>query len=72
MIGISSSGWNQGLRVYTVLAHIDLRGDKLWIQHDNTESGIATDLVAAGIPKQQIILGFRPPEVRQYTEFAVA
>jgi hypothetical protein len=36
------------------------------------EVGIATELVEAGVPKEQIVLGFRPPEMRQYTEFAVA
>ncbi|MBW4613697.1 MAG: XisI protein [Desmonostoc vinosum HA7617-LM4] len=35
------------------------------------EEGVANDLVAAGIPKQQIVLGFRPPEQRKFTEFAI-
>ena len=43
---------------------------KLWIQHDGTEEGVALDLVAAGIPKEQIVLGFRPLSERKYTEFA--
>jgi hypothetical protein len=37
-----------------------------------TEEGIANDLVAAGIPKGHIILGFKAPEIRKYTEFAVS
>lgn len=65
-------GWDNGMRVYSVLAHVDLRDDKVWVQHDNTEAGIATELTMAGIPKQQIVLGFRPPDVRQFTEYAVA
>lgn len=65
-------GWDNGLRVHSVLAHIDLRGEKVWVQHDNTEVGIATELAAAGIPKAHIVLGFRPPEVRPYTEYASA
>ncbi len=44
---------------------------KVWIQHDGTEEGIANDLVAAGVPKAHIILGFKAPEIRKYTEFAV-
>ena len=39
---------------------------------DGTEHGIAVDLTAAGIPKEYIVLGFREPELRQYTEYAVA
>jgi hypothetical protein len=65
-------GWDSGMRVYAVLAHIQLRDAKVWIEHDNTEDGIATELSAAGIPKDQIVLGFRPPEIRPYTEYAVA
>lgn len=30
---------------------------------------MATDLLAAGVPKEDIVLGFRHPQVRQYTEF---
>lgn len=65
-------GWDSGMRVYAVLVHIDVIGEKVWIQHDNTEDGIATELVQAGIPKERIVLGFRSPDVRQYTDFAVA
>lgn len=65
-------GWDSGMRVYSVLVHIDVFGDKIWIQQDNTEDGVATELVQAGIPKERIVLAFRPPEVRQYTAFAVA
>jgi hypothetical protein len=45
---------------------------KCWIQRDGTETGIAHDLEAAGIPKDRIVLGFRPPEVRPLTGYAVA
>ena len=32
--------------------------NKIWIQHDGTEIGIAKELVALGISKQDIVLGF--------------
>lgn len=44
----------------------------LWIQLDGTEDGIAGDLLAAGIPKDRIVLGFKSPDSRQHTGFAVA
>jgi hypothetical protein len=28
-------------------------------------------LVAAGAPREDIVLGFQPPQVRQYTDYAV-
>jgi hypothetical protein len=37
-----------------------------------TEEGVVTDLVEAGIPANEIVLGFRHPKLRQYTDFAVA
>jgi hypothetical protein len=43
----------------------------IWIQCDDTQEGIANDLLEAGIPKEDIVLGFRHPKVRPYTGFAV-
>jgi hypothetical protein len=57
--------------VHHPLVHIDIVADTLWIQSDNTEHGIAPELVQAGIPKSSIGLAFRPPEVRQHTDYAV-
>ena len=64
-------GWDDG-RVHGCLVHVDLIDGKCWIQRDGTEDGIALDLEAAGIPKNHIVLAFRPPEVRPYTGYAVA
>jgi hypothetical protein len=58
--------------VHGCLVHIDILDGKLWIQRDGTEQGIATELVAAGIPKDAIVLAFHPPEIRPHTEYAVA
>jgi hypothetical protein len=65
-------GWNAGKRVHFSLVHIDIVDGKVWIEKDNTEGGIASELVQGGIPKPQIVLAFRPPEVRKHTEYAVA
>jgi hypothetical protein len=45
---------------------------KIWIQHDGTEIGIAKELVALGISKQDIVLGFQPLYKRPHTEYAVS
>jgi hypothetical protein len=65
-------GWDRGRRVHGSLVHIDIIDGKIWIQRDGTEDGIANELVSAGIPRDHIVLGFRPAEVRPFTEFAVA
>ena len=58
--------------VHGCLIHVEIIDDKIWIQRDGTEYGIANELVDAGIPKDKIVLGFKSPEMRQYTEFAAA
>ena len=65
-------GWDGEQRVHGSVVHIDIINDKVWIQRDGTEQGIAEELVAAGIPRDHIVLAFRPPDLRQYTGYAVA
>ena len=63
-------GWDGQIRVHSSIIHIDIIGDRIWIQHDRTSPGIAEDLLEAGIPREAIVLGFRPTYVRPYTGFA--
>lgn len=64
-------GWESQRRVYGCAIHIDIKDDKVWIQQDGTEVGVANELVEMGIPKQDIVLGYKSPSIRKYTEFAV-
>ncbi len=64
-------GWLDEKRLYGVVLHVDIIGDKIWIQQDGTEVGIANELVELGVPHQDIVLGFDPPTMRQYTDFAI-
>ncbi len=68
---VMTLGWEGEKRVHGCIIHIEIIDEKIWIQRDGTEYGIANELVAAGIPKSQIVLAFHPQDVRQYTEFAV-
>ena len=65
-------GWSGGRRVNHVYLHVQLTGEKIWVEEDWTEDGIAEELVRAGVPREDIVLGFQPPERRHLTEFAVA
>ncbi len=65
-------GWEGHRYEHGCTAHIDIIDGKIWIQRDGTEDGIALDLENAGIPKTSIVLGFKPPEVRPMTGYAVA
>jgi hypothetical protein len=64
-------GWENQKRVHGCLVHISIINDKIWIQRDGIEEGIANELVVAGIPKDKIVLAFKPEYIRPYTEFAV-
>lgn len=64
-------GWYGDEYVHHTPIHIDIIDNKIWIQYDDTEEGVATDLLEAGVPKDNIVLGFRPPKIRSYTEFGV-
>lgn len=55
-----------------LLAHLEIRNGKIWILTDNTEEGVATDLMRQGVSNQQIVLAFHPPAIREIGEFAVA
>ena len=65
-------GWYENEYIHHAPIHIDIIDDKIWVQYDDTEEGVATALLEAGVPKSGIVLGFRPPKVRPYTEFAVS
>ena len=64
------SGWKGNQRVHSLLIHIEIIGDKVLIQEDNTEEGVAADLEKYGVSKSDIVLGFQPPSLRPYTEYA--
>lgn len=65
-------GWNGDKYLHATPIHIDLINNKIWIQYDDTEEGVASDLLENGVPKEDIILGFRHPKVRPHTGFAIA
>jgi hypothetical protein len=64
-------GWFDEQRIYGCILHLDICNDKIWIQHDGTEGGIALELIDRGVPKKDIVLGFHSPFKRQFTDFAV-
>lgn len=67
------AGWLGDKYIHHAIIPVSFLDNKIWIHCDNTEEGIATELVGlvgAGVFKGSIVLGFRSPEVRQDTEFA--
>lgn len=69
---IISEGWSDEERIHHIVIHLEIINDKIWIQADNTDVVIARELESHGIPKSDIVLGFRSPSVRPLTQYAVA
>ena len=67
---LNTVGWNGKERIWHTIVYVRLREGKIWIEVDNLEDGIASDLVEAGVPKNDIVLAFHHPSLRPLTEFA--
>jgi hypothetical protein len=68
---VMNVGWDGHRRVYGCVLHLDIQAGKIWIQQNMTEMRIGQKLMELGVEKEDIVLGFQPPELRQYTEYAV-
>src|SRR5947209_2600478 len=64
-------GWDGERRVHGSVIHIDISDGKIWIQHDGTNRPVAEELIAAGVPREDIVLAFHPAELRPLTGFGV-
>ena len=65
-----SHHWQDKKYIHRSPIHMEVIDGKIWIQHDDTEDGVADDLLWAGVPREDIVLGFRHPEMRIHTGFA--
>jgi hypothetical protein len=67
-----SIGWMQEERVSGATLLLRIKDGKIRVEEDWTDAPIVDDLIAAGVPKEDIVLAFHPPEVRSSTDYAVA
>ncbi|MEG3438540.1 XisI protein [Pannus brasiliensis CCIBt3594] len=65
-------GWKNGKRIKAISVYVRVKNDRIYIEEDWTEEGIATELLHLGIPTSDIVLAFQPPDARQFTEFSIA
>ncbi len=69
---IMQVGWAHGRRVHGGVVHIDVRPDRIYVEHNGTDIDVVEMIQKAGVPDNEIVLGWHPPHMRQYTEFALA
>ena len=65
-------GWDGYKRIHSAVLHFDIIDGKIWIQQDQTEYGIANDLVDMGVPKSDIVLGYMSLKRRKEFDYALA
>jgi hypothetical protein len=65
-------GWENDRYFFNPLFHLHIANGKIWLQQNNTEWRIADELIKLGIKREDIVLGFVEPNLRQYSEFAMA
>ncbi len=63
-------GWDNNRRVQKTALHLRIKDGKIWIEADETDQGFANVLLRAGVPRQDIVLAFHPPELRRLSEFS--
>jgi hypothetical protein len=64
-------GWHDEQRIHGCSLHLDIKEGKIWIQHNGTEDPLAHELVALGVPKEDMVLGFQASYKRPFTGFGV-
>lgn len=65
-----STGWINNHYLFGPIFHFDIINEKIWMQCNNTEREVVDELMAAGVEKLDIVLGFVPQEARHYLGFA--
>ncbi len=65
--------WQGGQFFYNILLHFHINPDtgNIWVQQNNTDLPLDEAFEAMGIPKNNLVLGFRPQEIRAYSDYAV-
>lgn len=69
---IMTIGW-QGVKfVHDCPMHFDVINNKIWVQQNMTEWDIGKMLEEQGVTKQEIVVGFLTPFLRETTGYAIA
>jgi len=64
-------GWKNDRRVQAISVYIRIKNEKIYIEEDWTEEGMANELLRKNVSKEDIVLAFHDPESRKLTDFAV-
>ena len=63
-------GWEDKKQIQHIIIYLTIKNGKIWVEEDATDLCIVDDLLSAGIPQNDIVLGVHHPSKRVFTEFA--
>jgi hypothetical protein len=64
-------GWSRQHYHFGPTISMQIKRGKVWIHHNGTEFNLAQELMELGVAKSDIVLGWQPPEIRKFTDYAV-
>jgi hypothetical protein len=50
--GLIDVGWSNTGRVHAIIFHLRIEANKVWVEWDGIETGVAQELVDVGIPEE--------------------
>ena len=62
-------GWKDKKRTHSILLHLDIINEKIWVQENNTEIQIGLELINRGVLREDIILAFHYPGDWKFTDY---
>lgn len=67
------TGWYDSHYIHSVIFHFQIKNNgKIWLLINNSDILVADELMKRSVPASDIVLGFQPANVRQFTGFATA
>lgn len=69
---VMTIGWEDGRFVHDCPMHFDIKDGKIWLQRNQTEWMFEEWFDKYGITKDEVVLGFLSPKMREYSDFAIA
>ncbi len=65
-------GWSNDQNLYSIIAHIAIVDQKIWIYMNNTEFNFEEELTEQGVSKEDIIFAEISPSQRQALGYSVS
>lgn len=69
---LMQSGWDRGRRVRGNLLYVVVEAEKVVVEYDGMEQGIADELIVRGVAEEYVVLAWLPHPVEEGSGDAIA